>query len=534
VSLLEDTIPYGEEEAARHADQDQRAGLNGDDGLRLRLVPASTVKIRPVRWAWEGRMPAGALTLIPGREGIGKSLLLVWLTAQLTRGTLPGVHHGTPRPVIYAATEDSWSYTIAPRLIAAGADLDMVYRVEVVEEDAAVLPLTLPRDCARLGEAIKRERVAMLALDPLMSVIAPNLDTHRDRELRVALEPLVAVADATGCAVAGLAHFNKSVSVDALNLITGSRAFSAVTRAVVAVARDPEAEDGSCVLSQEKNNLGRVDLPSLRYDVLDATVETDEGEAHVGRLRFLGEADRSVSDILGDRSDASDRSERDDAAEWLRDLLEREGGQLPAKEVKAAARAAGIAERTLDRAREKAGAKSKREGFGKDAVYWWRLSSAPHARHARQDLGAGEHGGHGGEHGATAEPVTIAAATPGAAATRQAIAEREHTARERATERADLVDRLTASAGGSKAARRSAVALVDDAPGLAAEVDAGRLDLDAATAELERRNADPKVQPSTHRCSKCGKTWCPPRLVATFPHSGCGGYWIPLNPEEDR
>jgi hypothetical protein len=209
----------------------------------------------------------------------------------------------------------------------------------------------------------------------------------------------VAVADETGCAVAGLAHFNKSVSTDALNLITGSGAFSAVTRAVIAMARDPDAEDGSCVLSQEKNNLGRLDLPSLRYDVLDATVETDEGVAHVGRLRFLGEADRSVSDILGDRSDPEERSEQDEAAEWLTGYLEHEGGEAPAKKVKAEARAAGIAERTLDRARRRAGVTTKREGFGKDAAYVWRLASTPQVRHVRQDLGAGEHGEHGAQEG---------------------------------------------------------------------------------------------------------------------------------------
>jgi AAA domain len=250
-------------------------------GRRLRLTPASAIRIRPVRWAWEDRMPAGALTLIPGREGVGKSLFLVWLTARVTRGELPGIHQGTPKPVIYAATEDSWEYTIAPRLVAAGADMDFVFRVEVVEDDDAVVPLTLPVDCGRLTAEIQRIGAAMLALDPLMSVIAPGIDTHRDRELRTALEPLVGLGDATGCAIAGLAHFNKSASSDPMNLITGSRAFGSVTRAVLAAARDPDREDDSYVLSQEKNNLGRLGLPSLSYVIDGAVVDSQEGPAHV-------------------------------------------------------------------------------------------------------------------------------------------------------------------------------------------------------------------------------------------------------------
>src|SRR6266851_8041651 len=83
---------------------------------RVRLTPASAIPMRPVRWLWDGRIPAGAITLLPGREGIGKSLALAWLAARLTRGQLPGLHYGTARPVIYAATEDSWGHTIAPRL----------------------------------------------------------------------------------------------------------------------------------------------------------------------------------------------------------------------------------------------------------------------------------------------------------------------------------------------------------------------------------------------------------------------------------
>ena len=240
---------------------------------RVRLTPASAIQMRPVRWLWDDRIPAGAITLMPGREGIGKSLALAWLAARLTRGQLPGLHQGTPRPVIYAATEDSWAHTIGPRLYAAGADLDLIYRVDV-EHDGSVTTLTLPLDTADLTGEARRLGVALLAADPLLSLIGAHIDAHRDRDLRTALEPLAHLADTTGAAVVGLAHFNKSASADALNLITGSRAFSAVARAVIAVARDPAADDGSCVMSQAKNNLGRLDLPSLRYIIQSAEVPT--------------------------------------------------------------------------------------------------------------------------------------------------------------------------------------------------------------------------------------------------------------------
>ncbi len=338
----------------------------------IRLTPASAIRMRPVVWTWQDRIPSGALTVIPGREGIGKSLTLAWLSAQITRGVLPGRFLGQPRPVIYAATEDSWAHTIGPRLYAAGADLDMVYRVEV-QRDGVLGQLTLPTDCAALAREIERLGIALLAADPLLSLIHEGINTHQDRDLRTALEPLVRMADATGCAVVGLAHFNKSASADALNLITGSRAFSAVARAVLAIARDTDAADGSCVMSQAKNNLGRLDLPSLRYIVESAEIPTDEGPAHVGRLTFTGESDRSVSDILGDGlAEPEDRAERDEAADWLRDYLTSKGGEAAREDIIKAARAAGIAERTLKRAKNRAHVESTRSGFPARAV--WRLT----------------------------------------------------------------------------------------------------------------------------------------------------------------
>jgi GNAT superfamily N-acetyltransferase/5S rRNA maturation endonuclease (ribonuclease M5) len=329
---------------------------------RLKLTPASKIPPKPVRWTWEGRIPAGAVTLIPGREGIGKSLLEVWLTARLTRGELPGVHHGTPKPVFYAATEDSWERTIVGRLTAAGADLDLVYRVEV-EEDDLVAPLTLPVDCVALAEEIRGRGVAMLALDPLMSAIASGIDTHKDRELRLALEPLADVADTTSCAVVGLAHFNKSASTDVLNLVTGSRAFTAVLRSVIAVARDPDDDAGTCVLSQAKNNLGRLDLPSLQYVITSAEIPTAEGPAQVGKLEFTGETDRTVAEILGERGDADSRSERDEAAEFIANYLLDHDGEADAGQVLKEGEAAGFAKRTLQEARRRAGARTRKSEF---------------------------------------------------------------------------------------------------------------------------------------------------------------------------
>lgn len=43
-------------------------------------------------------------------------------------------------------------------------------------------------------------------------------------------------------------------------------------------------------------------------------------------------------------------------------------------------------------------------------------------------------------------------------------------------------------------------------------------------------SAPPPWRP-THRCATCGVEWVPPRLVASYPHTGCGGIWQPIEVE---
>jgi AAA domain len=333
---------------------------------RIRLTPASEIKPRPVRWTWNGRIPAGEFTLTPGRGGIGKSTFHAWVVAHLTRGTLPGVHFGTPKPCIIAASEDSWARTIVPRLIAAGADTDLVYRVDVITETDLEVSISLPRDVEVLAEEVARIGAALLSVDPVMSVLANGLDSHKDADVRQALTPLARLADRTGCAVLGNAHFNKSSGSDPLSLVMGSAAFGNVARAALGFARDTEAEDESCVISQVKNNLGRLDLPSLRYRIDTAWIDTDEGQAEVGKLVMLGESDRSVADILRDRGHDADASDTDAAVEWLIMFLTEVavGGYAPAREILAAAAGEGISKTTLHRARKKARIRSTKAGFG--------------------------------------------------------------------------------------------------------------------------------------------------------------------------
>jgi hypothetical protein len=101
-----------------------------------------------------------------------------------------------------------------------------------------------------------------------MSRLEDNLDSHKDGEVRRALEPLAGVADKTRMAVLGLIHHNKGGSTDPLQLVMASKAFTAVARSVHTVVPDPDDDtDTRRVFGTSKNNLGRANLPSLTFTV---------------------------------------------------------------------------------------------------------------------------------------------------------------------------------------------------------------------------------------------------------------------------
>lgn len=319
----------------------------------LEMVSAATITPRPVRWCWTGRIPAGSLSLLAGREGVGKSTVSYSLAADLTRGRLAGIHHDQPRGVIVAATEDSWEHTIVPRLMAHDADLERVWRVDVVTPEGFHDEVSLPEDLPALSERVRSHDVALVLLDPLLSRLRGQLDSHKDAEVRKALEPLVRVADETRTAVVGLIHVNKTASTDPLNVVMGSRAFTAVARSVLFVVPDPD-EEGQRMLGLAKSNLGRMDLPSLTFAVENTWVcETEEGEVWTGRIDWRGETERSVRDAMEAAAQESSHTALEEAKEWLENYLDSQGGAADKAAVKSAGAGAGHAWRTLQRASQR-------------------------------------------------------------------------------------------------------------------------------------------------------------------------------------
>lgn len=332
---------------------------------------ASTIGMRRARWTWAGRIPAGALTLLAGREGIGKSTIWAYLAAQITRGRLDGELAGQPRAVLVAATEDSWAHTLVPRLAAAGADLTLVFRIDD--------PGTYPEGVQDLVYAVNQHRAALIVLDPLMSRLDGKLDSHKDAEVRQALEPLVRAVEAIGVAIVALIHVNKSGKSDPLDTIMGSKAFTALPRSILYAIADSE-DESLRHLTHVKCNLGPL-VGTLPYRTRGIVVGEDDGPIYAPVLDWGEEHDQGARDLLAATAgDPETRTATGEAAAWLSDWLTTQGGQAPSADAKKAGRAAGHAERTLQRALPKAKVTTSTTSFPRVTVWTLDPSGAAQSR----------------------------------------------------------------------------------------------------------------------------------------------------------
>jgi hypothetical protein len=217
-------------------------------------------------------------------------------------------------------------------------------------------------------------------MDPLLSYIDKGINDYRAAEVRQALEPLVAAADKHRFTILGLAHFTKAGVADPLSRIAGSGAFGQLIRSFIAFARE-DGDDGEqrFVMSLEKNNLGRLGLPSHTYAIQSVVVSTDEGPSYVSRFVLGLETNTSVRDVMREEAvPAGDKAESNEIGMWLRDYLTDLGGSAQSSEVMTDARKQGYSRPAVYRAKTKLRLVTRQSGFGKkNSSVWYLPEAAP-------------------------------------------------------------------------------------------------------------------------------------------------------------
>ena len=324
------------------------------------MICVADVRRMDVTWLWPGRIALGKLTLIQGDPEVGKSFVTLDVAARVSAGKPWPDQASTGQPVgdvFLLSAEDGVSDTIRPRLEAAGADLGRVFVMQGI--------CSLASGLAELGRRIRENRnVRFVVIDPISSYLGTT-DSHKNAEVRGLLAPLVSLAEHFGVAVLCVTHLNKSAEGPALYRASGSLAFPAAARAVWLVARDKQTLKRRLLLPIKSNLAPQT--PGMAFHIVDSTVP------RVGRVEWEPKplslcADEALS---ADKTLMEIKREREEATAWLRDVLAEE--PIPVKDLQRMGRESGHAWATIRRAREEIEAESKRQGFGRGAVWYWVL-----------------------------------------------------------------------------------------------------------------------------------------------------------------
>ncbi len=313
-----------------------------------------------VNWLWPNRIPLGALTVLDGDPGNGKSLCALEIAARVSRGRpLPGEREFTaPGGVVILSAEDSLSHVIKPRLRAADADMSRVIALPYSADFQGQATFSrLPNDIPVLGAAIKRVAAKLVVFDVLVAYVPTTLSTKSDQDVRLALAPLAEMADRLEVAVLLIRHLNKAPGGNALYRGGGSIGIIGAARSGLLLAADPQSPD-TRVLAVIKSNLG-VPAPSLNF-----RIATADGVPHI---EWCGTSTHSAETLLAPPPTAEDKSAVAEAREFLAEELK--DGAREAVQMQQAAKRLNISDMTLRRAKGVLGVRSHKQG----AQWFWQL-----------------------------------------------------------------------------------------------------------------------------------------------------------------
>jgi putative DNA primase/helicase len=367
---------------------------------------ANEVPPAQLHWLWPQRLPHGAVTLLVGDPGVGKSLLTAEIAARITRGDSWPVAPGRPfqpaafahcAAVVHAATQDATDSVILSRLTAARADLNQVAFLDGARMNHAHIawaqrtiaagltsrtditpepidrPLRLPEDEGTIECSLRLcSHTHCLIIDPITDYVSPGVS------ITELFRSLTAVARRKNVAILATAHLSKTPTHRPIYRVRGSLEYVSAARSVLlltADANDPTRR----ILHQIKSSYGPL-APPLAFHI--RCVPSSPSPSVPSSASVPQSLYPSIPSLIWDDNPAPSlpphlmdlSRERQcalhEAAQWLTRALE--SGPRPAHELRREAAQVGIAHMTLYRAKEFLNvASGKRPEFQKWS--WWSL-----------------------------------------------------------------------------------------------------------------------------------------------------------------
>lgn len=336
----------------------------------VNLQCAAEIIPEPINWLWSGWLAKGKLHIFAGAAGTGKTTLAISMAATISKGgNFADGSLCEKGSVLIWSGEDNPKDTLVPRLMAANADLSKVHFVGNTTNNCDVRSFDPATDMQPLMiQAALIDDLALLIIDPIVNAVAG--DSHKNGEVRRSLQPVVDFGEKLNCAVLGITHFSKGgQGKDPLERVTGSLAFGALARIVLATAKITDGDNAKRIVCRAKSNIG-LDGGGFEYSLEEKEVQTGIfssyalwGDALQGSARELLAEPENNS--LGENS----KSALDDAKDFLRELLL--NGEEPQKVIEEEAKGAGYSWATVRRAKSELNIISSKSIM--DKRWYWKL-----------------------------------------------------------------------------------------------------------------------------------------------------------------
>ena len=270
----------------------------------------SDLRIVPVAWLWRDWLARGKLHLLAGAPGQGKTTIALAFAATVTSGgRWPNGASCKPGNVLIYSGEDDPADTLAPRLLASGADMSRCYFVKGTRIDGEEQAFDPARDMEKLRKCIASMPggIDLLIVDPIVGAVTG--DSHKNTETRRGLQPLVDLAAECRCALIGITHFQKGgQGTDPSMRVIGSVAFTALARVVMVAAKVQSEDDKPLrVLARAKSNIGPDD-GGFEYHLEQTEIKTDVFASHVA---WGNAVDGTARELLTDPDDMAAEAETD-------------------------------------------------------------------------------------------------------------------------------------------------------------------------------------------------------------------------------
>lgn len=294
---------------------------------------SDTFKKRPIEWLWHPFIQKGAINLLTGGPGTGKSTIACDIAAALSRArSLPGEapevaqQRGVRRTWLFNA-EDDPEDTICWRLDNQGADRSQIW-INSVDEAISFSVMTF------ITEYVRKNKIDLIVVDPVQAWIPAETDMHRANQMREWGNLFRKLCLETGVTVLWVRHRRKGDGDDAasINSGLGSIDMSGIVRSEIGAIA---TKKGSKIV-RIKGSVGQTNL-QLSYNI-EGTGEP--GNDH-GQLHWSGAVQQPKYE---EKARAPKANPMDN---WIIGLLM--NGPRPSKDIVDAATRLGYNEKTLYR-----------------------------------------------------------------------------------------------------------------------------------------------------------------------------------------